>query len=165
MDLSNDNVNNTKSKQFTEKLQTLQSQLPSILEDFKKYYVFYNKNPEYPEYQQLFQNIKGNLNSVNAELFTLSNDVQSNTDKLNDNFSNIDTLIKTAKEKNTRLKKALGIVEHKNNTASEMITDYKKMYDNGYLRNWALFFSILVLGAGIAKVYKKPATNVIPVVK
>ena len=87
MDLSNDNVNNTKSKQFTEKLQTLQSQLPSILEDFKKYYVFYNKNPEYPEYQQLFQNIKGNLNSVNAELFTLSNDVQSNTDKLNDNFS------------------------------------------------------------------------------
>jgi uncharacterized coiled-coil DUF342 family protein len=165
MDLSNDNVNNTKSKQFTEKLQTLQSQLPSILEDFKKYYVFYNKNPEYPEYQQLFQNIKGNLNSVNAELFTLSNDVQSNTDKLNDNFSNIDTLIKTAKEKNTRLKKALGIVEHKNNAASEMITDYKKMYDNGYLRNWALFFSILVLGAGIAKVYKKPAANVIPVVK
>jgi uncharacterized coiled-coil DUF342 family protein len=165
MDLSNDNVNNTKTKQFTEKLQTLQSQLPSILEDFKKYYVFYNKNPEYPEYQQLFQNIKGNLNSVNAELFTLSNDVQSNTDKLNDNFSNIDTLIKTAKEKNTRLKKALGIVEHKNNAASEMITDYKKMYDNGYLRNWALFFSILVLGAGIAKVYKKPAANVIPVVK
>lgn len=165
MDLSNDNVNNTKTKQFTEKLQTLQSQLPSILEDFKKYYVFYNKNPEYPEYQQLFQNIKGNLNSVNAELFTLSNDVQSNTDKLNDNFSNIDTLIKTAKEKNTRLKKALGIVEHKNNAASEMITDYKKMYDNGYLRNWALFFTILVLGAGIAKVYKKPATNVIPVVK
>jgi uncharacterized coiled-coil DUF342 family protein len=165
MDLSNDNVNNTKTKQFTEKLQTLQSQLPSILEDFKKYYVFYNKNPEYPEYQQLFQNIKGNLNSVNAELFTLSNDVQSNTDKLNDNFSNIDTLIKTAKEKNTRLKKALGIVEHKNNAASEMITDYKKMYDNGYLRNWALFFSILVLGAGIAKVYKKPAAIVIPVVK
>jgi uncharacterized coiled-coil DUF342 family protein len=165
MDLSNDNVNNTKTTQFTDKLQTLQSQLPSILEDFKKYYVFYNKNPEYPEYQQLFQNIKGNLNSVNAELFTLSNDVQSNTDKLNDSFSNIDTLIKTAKEKNTRLKKALGIVEHKNNAAYEMITDYKQMYDNGYLRNWALFLSILVVGAGIGKVYKKPATNVVPLVK
>ena len=167
MDLFNDNTNTTytKTEQFTQKLETLQSQLPSILEDFKKYYVFYNKNPEYPEYQQLFQNIKSNLNSVNAELFTLSNDVQSNIDKLNGDFSRIDTLIKNAKEKNVQLKKSLGIVEHTNNAASEMITDYKKIYENGYLRNWALFLSILVVGVGISKIYKKPTTNPITVVK
>ena len=167
MDLFNDNTNTTytKTEQFTQKLETLQSQLPSILEDFKKYYVFYNKNPEYPEYQQLFQNIKSNLNSVNAELFTLSNDVQSNIDKLNGDFSRIDTLIKNAKEKNVQLKKSLGIVEHTNNAASEMITDYKKIYENGYLRNWALFLSILVVGVGISKIYKKHTTNPITVVK
>jgi len=38
--------------QFREKLQTLDSQLSPILADFKKYYVFFNTNPEYPEYQQ-----------------------------------------------------------------------------------------------------------------
>ena len=32
---------------FKEKLQTLNNQLPAILADFKKYYVFFNKNPEY----------------------------------------------------------------------------------------------------------------------
>lgn len=166
MDLFNNNentINHTKTEQFTQKLETLQSQLPSILEDFKKYYVFYNKNPEYPEYQQLFQNIKSNLNTVNSELFTLSNDVQSNIDKLNSDFSSIDTLIKNAKEKNVQLKKSLGIVEHKNNAAFEMITDYKKMYENGYLRNWALFLSILVVGSTIAKIYKAP--NPVPTVK
>ena len=35
--------------QFREKLQTLDSQLLPILADFKKYYVFFNMNPEYPE--------------------------------------------------------------------------------------------------------------------
>ena len=46
---------------FDEKLQTLNQQLPAILDDFKKYYVFFNKNPEYPEYQNSFENIKGNM--------------------------------------------------------------------------------------------------------
>jgi hypothetical protein len=48
-----------KPSEFTNKLGTLQNQLPAILQDFQKYYVFYTKNPEYPEYQQMFQNIKG----------------------------------------------------------------------------------------------------------
>jgi hypothetical protein len=41
-------------EEIKEKIHTLQQQLPAILDDFKKYYVFYNKNPEYPEYQQMF---------------------------------------------------------------------------------------------------------------
>ena len=159
MDVQNtENIDNH-TKIFTQKLEALQSQLPSILEDFKKYYVFYNKNPEYPEYQQLFQNIKNNLNSINTQLFTLSNDVQSSIDKLNEDFSRIDVLIKTAKEKNMTLKQKLGIVEHKNNAAYELITDYKQMYETGYLRNWGLFFSIVIVGTTIAKIYKSPSVG------
>jgi len=41
-------------EEIKEKIYALQEQLPIILEDFKKYFVFYNKNPEYPEYQQMF---------------------------------------------------------------------------------------------------------------
>ena len=60
MDLfKNDDIthNFPKTEEFTNKLETLENQLPAIIEDFKKYYVFYKKNPEYPEYQQMFQNI------------------------------------------------------------------------------------------------------------
>ena len=39
------------------------------LDDFKKYYVFYNKNPEYNEYKSHFENIKNNLNLHSCKIF------------------------------------------------------------------------------------------------
>jgi hypothetical protein len=155
LQINEDDFNNSPSpEQFLQKLQELQSQLPAILADFTKYYVFFNKNPEYPEYEQFFQNIKSNLNNVNSKLFMLSNDVQSNTDKINEKLFALDFLIRTEKNKNRELKSKLGIVEHKNSAASELIYDYKEMYESGYLRNWALFLSIVVVGITISKTFK-----------
>lgn len=144
---------------FSETLETLQSQLPAVLEDFKKYYVFYNKNPDYPEYQQLFENIKSNLTSINSDLFTLSNDVQVNIDDINTGLITLNNQIEKEKKTNRQLKIDLGIVEYKNNAASEMIYDYKQMYESGYLRNWGLFLSIFVVGFSISKLYKGSGSN------
>ena len=136
--------NYKESSIFKEKLETLNNQLPAILDDFKKYYVFYNKNPEYSEYQQMFENIKSNLTKINSDLFTLSNDVESSTDDLNKKLFALDILIKREKDRNRELKRKLGIVEHKNNASSEMISNYQEIYDSGYLRNWGLLLSIVV---------------------
>jgi hypothetical protein len=141
---------------FTEKLETLQSQLPPILDDFKKYYVFFNKNPEFDEYEQMFQNVKGNLNKINSELFLLSNEVQVNINFLNKHFLQLDILIKDAKEKNKKLKKKLNIVEHKGNAATEMIDDYREIYETRYLRNWGLLLSTGIVLITISKLLKKP---------
>ena len=140
--------------QFTTQLETLQSQLPAILSDFKKYYVFFNKNPEYPEYEQMFNNIKSNLNQINSDLFTLSNNVGVNTEEINDKLFILDALIREEKIKNRDLKVKLGVVEHKNSASIELISDYKQIYESGYLRNWALFISILIVGTAISKIYK-----------
>jgi hypothetical protein len=139
---------------FSQNLEKLQSQLSPLLDEFQKYYVFLNKNPDYPEYQNMFQNVKSNLNNINSQLFSLSNDVQSNTDKLNSKLFVMDILIQRERIKNRELKRKLGIVEHKNNAASELISDYKNIYESGYLRNWALFLSILFAGITISKVFK-----------
>jgi len=141
---------------FKEKLQTLNNQLPAILDDFKKYYVFFNKNPEYPEYQTSFENIKGNMTKLSSDLFMLSNDVQASTDELNKKLFALNVLIQEEKERNRDLKLSLGIVEHKNNAATELISDYKNMYSEEYLRNWALFISILIIGNSISKINKNP---------
>ena len=143
---------------FNEKLQTLNKQLPAILDDFKKYYIFFNKNPEYPEYQNAFENIKGNMNKLSSDLFMLSNDVQSSTGELNKKLFALNILIKKEKERNRQLKLRLGIVEHKNNAATELISDYKNMYSEEYLRNWALFVSILIIGLAISKIGKHPVS-------
>ena len=112
---------------FNEKLETLNKQLPAILDDFKKYYVFFNKNPEYPEYQNSFENIKGNMNKLSSDLFMLSNDVQSSTGELNKKLFALNVLIQEEKERNRKLKLKLGIIEHKNNAATELIYDYKNI--------------------------------------
>jgi hypothetical protein len=158
---NNDMMNDfPESSQFKEKLETLEQQLPAILTDFKKYYVFYNKNPEYPEYQQSFENIKGNLNKVNSDLFILSNSIQSTTDVLNTNLKELYILIEKEKKINSDLKRKLGIVENTNNASTELISDYKEIYESEYLKNWGLFFSILIAGSIISKTYK--STNYTP---
>jgi len=142
-------------EEIRSKIHDLQEQLPVILEDFKKYFVFYNKNPEYPEYQQMFENIKSNLNKINSQLFTLSNEIDVNTEEINKKMFALNVLIRKEKEKNKELKKKLKFVEHKNNASTELISDYKKMYDYGYLRNWGLILSIIISIVFIKNVYKK----------
>jgi hypothetical protein len=84
----------------------------------------------------------------------LSNNVESNTDGINKKLFELDVLIREEKRKNSILKKKLGIVEHKNNAASELISDYMNIYDIDYLRNWGLFFGIIIAVTAISRVYK-----------
>jgi hypothetical protein len=147
---------------FRQQIATMSSQLPAILDDFKKYYVLFNKNPDYPDYQQMYQNVKSNLNNINSSLFMLSNDVQSNTDSMNKTLLKTDIKIKEERKKNKHLKSRLGIVEHKINASSELISDYIDIYDTGYLRNWGLFLSSIAVVVIISKMYKSPTAVVQP---
>lgn len=142
-----------KADSYMTQLQTLQQQLPSILDEFQKAYLFYNSNPQNNEYQQTFNNINGNLNNLNSQLFMLSNEVQSNTDEINKKLFEVDKLIKREKTKNNKLNRKVNVVEDKYNASHEMISDYKQTYDIGYLRNWGLLLSIVVAGFAISKVY------------
>jgi hypothetical protein len=144
-----------KTSQFTSRLETQIQVLDPMLEDFKKYYVFYNINPENSEYQRMFENIKNNLNSANSNLFTLSNDAQGNINNINNNLSVLYSDIQKEKDKNIKLKKSLGITEHKNDAANIMISNYVDIYNTGYTRNWAIFLSTVAVGIAISKFYKQ----------
>jgi len=152
MELQQDNSIDdlTKPQVFLSQINTLKEKLPSILDDFKKYYVFYNKNPEYNEYQQIFENIKGNLQNINSELFMTTNNIEKDTESINDRLQKINALIKKEKIKNSLLKKKLGIVEKKYNGSDELISDYKEIYNLDYLNNFALFYGMILLGIVMA---------------
>jgi hypothetical protein len=154
------NIDFQEPKIFIEKVITLKKQMPHILDDFKKAFVLYNKDPNYPEYQNVFDTVKGNLTTLSSSLFMISNDVDSNTEKVSDVFNKIGILIKKEKRGNSILKRKLGIVEQKANSSDEMIDNYSEVYDIGYLRNWGLFISILVAGACISKVFKQQNMNI-----
>ena len=158
MELGNNNYedNFTKSNVFTEKIIELDSGIDVLLDEFKKLYVIVNMHPANQEYQQQYQTIVSNLSSVLSKMFSVSNNIQVDIDNINKKLLDYDILIKNEKKKNTELKKQLGIVENQNNAASEMITDYKDIYDKRYLRNWSLILSSIIGLLAIGVIYKKP---------
>jgi hypothetical protein len=159
MDLQQDNSIDDliKPQVFLSQINTLKEKLPSILEDFVKYYIFYNKNPEYSEYQQMFENIKANLQKINSELFMVSNNIDKNTETINHRLQKINMSITKEKIKNKLLKKKLGIVEKKYNGSDELISDYKEIYNLDYLNNFALFFGVILLGGTMALKFRGAA--------
>jgi len=159
----NYNYNFKNASQFTDKLNSLKQQLPAVLDDFEKYYVFYNMNPSNNEYQRLFENIKNNLNSINSQSFVISNDVDKSINDVNTKLSSINLLIEQEKKTNIELKAKLAIIKQKGNSADIRINNYKQMYDIGYLKNWALFLSILIAGYAISKVSSSKIS--VPIIK
>lgn len=136
--------NLTKPSLFLSQLDTLVEKLPHILDDFKKYYVFYNKNPEYNEYQQMFENMKGNLQKLNSELFMVTNNIEKGTDDINHQLHDLDQSIEREKTKNKILKKKLGFIETKYDGSAEMISNYKDTYNLYYLKNFGIFLGIIL---------------------
>jgi uncharacterized coiled-coil DUF342 family protein len=145
-----------KSKQYKEKIHQLNSGVDLLLTEFKKLYVITNMHPTNEEYQTQYQNIINSLAEILSKLFSISNDVQINIDKLNKKLFEFDVLIRQERGKNKELKKKLGIVENKSNTASEMINNYKDIYDKRYLRNWSLLLSSVIGILTIVKLFKNP---------
>ena len=131
-------------------IKVLQEQLPAILDDFQKYYIFYNKNPESDEYKNMFENIKSNLQQISSRLFSISNSVDVNTDNINQYLNKLNILISRERRENRKLKVKLGIIKTEYNGSDEMINNYGEMYNIEYLKNWAIFigiiFSSIILG-------------------
>ena len=157
MELESNNYgdNFTKTDKYKEKIDELDSGINLLLDEFKKLYVITKMHPTNEEYQIQYQNIIDNLATVLSKLFSVSNDVQINIDNLNKKLFEFDILIREERDKNKDLKKKLGIVENKSNAASEMISDYKDIYDKRYLRNWSLLLSSILCIVVIGTVFKK----------
>jgi len=144
-----------KSEQYTEKIDQLNSSVNLLLNEFKKLYVIINMHPTNEEYQTQYQNIINNLAEILSKLFSISNEVQVNIDNLNKKLFEFNILIRQEREKNKELKRKLRIVENDSNAAAEMISDYKNIYDNRYLRNWSLALSSIICIVAIGAIYKK----------
>jgi hypothetical protein len=155
MEIDNIEINPKNSDQYLEKIRTSKESLHLILNEFKKIFILSKMHPENEEYQQQFSNVSNSLKEILSKFFTLSNDIQVNTDDISKKMLELNILIHREREKNRELKRKLGIIEHQGNASAEMIDNYKEIYDMRYLRNWALGLSTLACIAAISVVYKK----------
>ena len=157
----NNNILDTfpKPSIFLSQLNTIQSQLGPILDDFNKYFVFYNMNPQISENQQMYDNIKNNIQELYTSLLTITKDVDKNVNQINYEYQELNKLIEVLKKRNSILKQKLGIVEDTYDGSDTMISNYKDMYNLQYLKNFSLGLGIVFSLVLITKLFKGQNSN------
>ena len=145
---------NNEANQYILQLNELNGGINTLLNEFAKMYSIVKMNPDNQEYQQQFQNTMNGLSEISSALFTMSNNVQVNINGVNQKLMEIYASIRIEKDKNKELKRQLGIVKNESNASTELISDYKSIYNNKYLRNWSLLLSSLLCVTLIHKIYK-----------
>jgi hypothetical protein len=141
-----------------DKINTIEEKLPAILDDFKKYYVFFNKNPTYNEYQQIYQNLKNELDSINGELLKVHNDLGANTQKISDSLVEVNILIEKERVRNIALKGIERGVNNKYTGSTTMIHEYKQIYNENYFNNVFIFIGIIIAIVSLVKVFTGKST-------
>jgi len=150
---------NNPTNDYLNTIQTIQQQLPSILDDFKKYYVFYNKNPTYDEYQSIFDNLKSNISTFENELIKITGNTDTNIIQITKQLLDLNKFIQFEKERNINLKSTVSNYNNQYNGSKELITNYKEIYNWNYLMNIFLGIGIITATILLLKIFT-PKNNI-----
>jgi predicted nucleic acid-binding Zn-ribbon protein len=125
-----------------EKIDNIKIKFFSVLDDYKKYYIFTNKNPEVEEYQNFYINIRNELQNLSKELVDIQNNIVNKT-KISKTDSKLysDELDKI-NNNNKELEDLLDNLKNTQNGSEILINDTKKMYRTQYYKNIEIIIGI-----------------------
>ena len=149
------NVQMTRVKVFEEKINTINNQFFAALDDFKKYYVYFNKNPEVDEFQHYYSNSKSQLQTLNKDLFLTTNDIGTDIDKLNTEIQQVSAAIDVERDKFIELTDILTNIENTQTGSETLISDAKTLYNIRYVKNIEIMTGILVVSVMLRVVFNK----------
>ena len=140
--------------QFNEKINTTKAQFFSALDDFKKYYVYYNKNPEVNEFQNYYVNSKSQLQNMSRDLFLTTNNIDKHIASLDSKMRDTNVKLEHEKNLNEELKNLLNNLENTQNGSEILIDNSKTSYNKQYYYNWEIFVGILIVSYLLSKMSK-----------
>ena len=143
------------AQQFDEKINSIKTQFFSALDDFKKYYVYYNKNPEVNEFQNYYVNSKGQLQNMSRDLFLTTNNIDKNIDTLDKQMSAISAQLDDEKKLNKEMMELIANLENTQNGSEVLIDDSKRIYNIQYYKNVEIFIGIIIIIGLLSTLFKK----------
>ena len=146
--------------QILDKLNAYTSKFYSALDDFSDSYINYKLYPGYSENQNIYANNKAILESLQADVFVATNDVQRNIDTLNGLITDLNAKINIEKTKNTTLKSQLSQLMSSSNGADLLIGEASELYKMQWLSNVTLFIGIFLVLITLFKVFSQPIVSV-----
>ena len=142
-----------KVQTFNEKINTTNEQFFSALEDFNKYYVYYNKNPEVDEYQNFYTNSVSQLQTLNSALFLTSNDIGKTISGIDVKVEDIAIKLEEEKATNAALMATISKMTNTQNGSELLISDSKFLYTTQYIHNIEIFVGILIVSIMLSKFF------------
>jgi hypothetical protein len=143
------------SKTFDEKINEINSQFFSALDDFKKYYVYFNKNPEVNEFQNFYTNSKGQLQTINKSIIVITNSIDRSIENLDKSMSIISVKLEDEKMLNKEMTDILTNLQNTQNGSEVLIDDSKTNYNIQYYKNMQIHIGILIISGLLGILFKK----------
>lgn len=148
-------IESSDATKYKNKLAEYAESFPHMLDEFKKHYIFFNKNPQVDEYEKLYSSMKSNIQRATSQVFVTANEIQQKIDELNSHIKVMNGEIHKEKKKNSDLKKRLGLLNVEHDTTGLMIDDYRELYNLQYFINFMILFGILFISYFIYKMIGK----------
>ena len=139
------------AKQFNEQINNIKSQFFSALDDFTKYYVYYNKNPEVNEFQNYYANSKSQLQTMSKDLFLTTNNIDKNIEFLDNEMLQISIKLENEKKLNKEMSELINNLQNTQNGSEILIDDSKTKYNIQYYKNLEIFIGILIISGFLTK--------------
>ena len=149
-------------QQILDNLNTYTNNFYSALDEYTNSYVNYQLYPQYNETQNIYNNNVANLESLQADVFVATNNVQQNINTLNQLIADLDAKLTAAKATNSDLNAQLTQLLASSNGADILIGESTELYKMQWLSNSTLFVGIFLVLYVLFKVYA-PRTQVVPV--
>ena len=138
-------IESSDATKYKNKLAEYAESFPHMLDEFKKHYIFFNKNPQVDEYQKLYSSMKSNIQHATSQVFVTTNEIQHKIDELNSHIKVLNGEIDKEKIKNSDLKNRLGLLNVEHDTTGLMIDNYRELYNLQYFINFMILFGILFI--------------------
>jgi hypothetical protein len=142
-----------KSKQYNNKIKDLSNTFFYVLDDLKKYYVYFHLHPESNEYQNFYETSKSQLQQIMIQMFTIGKNIQLDIESINEQMIQLQDRIKYERVNSNKLSNMSNNIEMSNNGSNVLINDAKKLYNVQYLNNIELFIGILICGGLLFKIF------------
>jgi len=148
------------AKNFNEQINNIKSQFFSALDDFKKYYVYYNKNPEVNEFQNYYTNSKSQLQTMSKDLFLTTNNIDKNIEILDNEMLDISIKLEKQKELHKEMTKLINNLQNTQNGSEILIDDSKTKYNLQYYKNIELFIGMLMVSGLLTNFFIHSKNNI-----
>jgi len=134
------------TKQIHNKINGIKSSFLSVLDNYKKYYVFANLNPNVEEYRQAYFESKNQLANLSKELLEIIFSTYEKINNLNIDTKEIYNDLSKFKEQHNLLNTKIINLENTKQGSNIIIDDFKEKYNDQFYYNLEIFLGILLVG-------------------